>query len=71
MSDDVLLIDGDCNFCNSIARWIDKNKSESKTIEIIPLIESKITNNYLLISSDDTVFRSYNSIFIDDYILGY
>ena len=36
MSDDVLLIDGDCNFCNSIARWIDKNKSKSKTIEILP-----------------------------------
>lgn len=36
MSDDVLLIDGDCNFCNSIANWIGKNKSASKTIEIIP-----------------------------------
>ena len=36
MSDDVLLIDGDCNFCNSIANWIGNNKSSSKTIEIIP-----------------------------------
>ena len=42
MSDDVLLIDGDCNFCNSIARWIDKNKSELKTIEIL----LKATRNY-------------------------
>ena len=42
MSDDVLLIDGNCNFCNSIARWINKNKSDSKTIEILPQSDKEL-----------------------------
>ena len=67
MSDDVLLIDGDCNFCNSIARWIGKNKSKSKTIEILPqndkeLLKIKFSAEELVLIEQEMKQAKYGTV---------
>ena len=53
MSSDMLLIDGDCNLCNAISGWIEKHKSKSSVLDILPQSETGVIQS----SIDEEAFE--------------
>lgn len=53
MSSDMLLIDGDCNLCNAISSWIQKHKTDSANLDILPQSDNEIIKTTLSTSAFD------------------